>query len=455
MENTIAKRNFILLVLIPCIQSVFFVLSLYFKINVHAGFTTILLIAANLTMAFLVSRGKVAMMPGILIMIIIAAHSLIGQRIAPDDLTEGAIIVTNILVLYVGLEIYNNLPRIHLILYLAGYAVLFVVFILVMRNAQPLFILSLFGLAGTARNFRLLAYFWALVLSFTVFQPYSWQTAIILFLILKVYFSINGNNPGRAVILFLICGLAFMFLVLFPAIVVIAGEDFRNIYNTLKSRPFMNALTITLISSTLSTIILAAFCIPLSYALSRLEFFGKKLILSLIDIPIIIPQSAAGIMLLSIFGREQYLGGIIFGITGLRFDGTIAGIILAQVFVAMPFMIKSALSSFNSIPRGMEETARSLGASPLGAFTRVVLPLASNGITTGMILSWARAAGEFGAVLLIAESPETSPVYIYNKFLSSGLYETTPAVVTLVLFSICIFLAMQYSISLIKTRGSN
>ena len=168
-------------------------------------------------------------------------------------------------------------------------------------------------------------------------------------------------------------------------------------------------------------------------------------LLSLIDIPIIIPQSAAGIAMLQLFGKQQYLGELLFNIFGIRFDGTVLGICLAQIFTAMPFLMKSALASFEAVPPALERSARTLGASAFSAFRRIALPLSAKGLFIGAVLAWARAAGEFGAVLFIAAYPVTAPIAVYNRFTSVGLVQAAPLVSTLLLFSLLMFFLLQLS----------
>jgi molybdate/tungstate transport system permease protein len=305
-------------------------------------------------------------------------------------------------------------------------------------------LLSIMGLCATIREPKLLAYFLALVFSFTFCQPYAWEAALVSFFFLKMMFSIrSGTFSSRTAVIFLGCGAALVFLVLLPVLVIIMQEDPRNIINILKMADIRRAIYLTLVTATLSSIILALFCIPLAYAVSRLQFRGKNLLLSFIDIPIVIPQSAAGLALLAVFSKQQILGGVLFTVFGLRFDGTVLGICLAQVFVAMPFLMKSGLAAFDSVQVMYEQASRTLGASSFSAFWRIALPLASRGIFIGFVLAWARAAGEFGAVLFIAPYPVTAPVAVYNRFTSVGVVQAAPLVAALLLFSLVMFFFLQ------------
>jgi molybdate/tungstate transport system permease protein len=364
---------------------------------------SLLLLGANAVLFVWTVRGSVGALEGIGAMLVIAGHALIGQHIAPDALTSGAILMVNILVLYVGFKVFKELSAVHCAAFVGSYFLLFLIFIVLTANAEALFLLSLFGLAATARDLRLLAYFWAIVLSFTVCQPYNWEALVISFFVLKIMFSAKGRIPSVTSMVFLGAGLALLFFVLLPVAVLLLGEYPQSIGNIIGQARIRNAIYITLITATISTVFLAAFCIPLAYAISRLKFFGKPLLLSLIDVPIVIPQSVA----------------------------------------AMPFIMKSSIAAFDSVPHGLEIAARTLGASSFDSFKRVALPLAAKGLFLGAVLAWARAAGEFGALLFLAPYPETAPVAAYNRFASVGLVETAPLVTTLLLFSLAMFFLLQ------------
>jgi molybdate/tungstate transport system permease protein len=113
------------------------------------------------------------------------------------------------------------------------------------------------------------------------------------------------------------------------------------------------------------------------------------------------------------------------------------------MFTAMPFLMKNALTAFDAVPLSLEQSARTLGASAFGTFWRVALPLSSKGVFIGAVLAWARAAGEFGAVLFLAAYPVTAPIAVYNRFISVGLVQAAPLVAALLLFSIIMFFLLQ------------
>ena len=412
---------------------------------------TLLLLAANAVIVGLYLRrgGDFVVYGGLAF--IVASHGVLGQRLAPDSLTSGAMLMVNILVFYVGVKISQTLPWRHLAAFAGSYLLLYYLFIVKMENAEALFLLALLGLAATGRDFRLLAYFWALALSFTFCQPYAWQAALGSFFLLKAAFSLPRGRRLDAAGLFLGVGFALVFLVLLPVLALLFGEDVRNLANTLESPRVRDALWMTLATASATTAVLAVVLIPFAYALARRDFFGKALLLSVIDIPVVIPQSAAGLAILSSFGRHQYLGELLFSATGLRVDGAALGICLAQAFVAMPFLVKGSMAAFEAVPPALEDAARLLGASGLGAFLRVAVPIAAKGLLASLALTWARAAGEFGAVLFVAPFPETAPIAVYNRFASVGVAESAPLVSTLLLFSLAMFFLLRLAERLAPT----
>jgi molybdate/tungstate transport system permease protein len=416
----------------------------------YDGFLLVLL-AINAFVCIWSWRGNGDPLLSLGFVLMVLGHGVVGHHLAPTSVTSAAMLMGNLLTLYVGLQLFRNCSRVHQILFVASYVLLYVLFVKWLDNAEPLFLVALLGLAGTARDLKLLSYFWALVFSFTFAQPFAWETTIISFFILKMMYSAKTRIPSKAAMLFLGVGLLLLFLVLFPIAVMMMGESAYNLLNVFKNRDVLQAVGITLITATCATGFLAILSLPLAYALTRVEFAGKAILLSLIDVPIIIPQSVAGIALLTVFGKQQILGGFLFHVFGLRFDGTMLGIVVAQIFVALPFFIKGAMAAYDAVPEKYEMAARSLGANSFAAFSRVAVPLAARGLFLSAIIAWARAAGEFGAVFFIAASPETAPIAVYTRFMSQGLAETAPLVSWLLIFSLAMFFLLQLAARLMPS----
>lgn len=161
------------------------------------------------------------------------------------------------------------------------------------------------------------------------------------------------------------------------------------------------AAALTLLTTGLSLLITVTLGTPLAYALARWQFPLKRLLNVLVELPIVMPPAVAGLALLVTFGRRGMLGGVLDGL-GVSIPFTTAAVILAQTFVSMPFYVRSAVVGLLAVPREIEEAAQVDGASSQETFWWVTLPLASRAIAAGLLLSWARAVGEFGATLLFA-----------------------------------------------------
>ena len=172
--------------------------------------------------------------------------------------------------------------------------------------------------------------------------------------------------------------------------------------------------------TTLTTVILTILCgTPVAYLIARKEFPGKWALDALIDLPVVLPPSVAGIALLVTFGRRSLAGGLL-GSLGIELPFTAGAVILAQLFVASPYYVKTLAVAFASVDRDLEQAAAIDGASRLQVFRRVTLPLSLRGAFGGAIMTWARALGEFGATILFAGNfpgrTQTMPLAIYIGF---------------------------------------
>lgn len=253
-------------------------------------------------------------------------------------------------------------------------------------------------------------------------------------------------RTSKTIILFVILGgLLFAFLAL--PIVNIFVEQF-----TLRLPAFVNAATdpivlkavgLSLFAAFLSVLIAFGLGVPLAYLLARKKFRGKGIIEGIIDLPMAIPHTVAGIALLAVLGS----GGIIGGTTEpfLKFEAALPGIVGAMLFVSAPFMINSAREGFQSVDPHLENVARNLGASEWQAFQKVSFPLAFPHIFSGAVMTWARAISEFSAViLLVGFFPMIAPGLIWSKFYSSGLGAAMAVAVLLLLVVLPTFIILRY-----------
>ncbi len=244
-------------------------------------------------------------------------------------------------------------------------------------------------------------------------------------------------------------GLVFAFLggvLLLFIIAPIAGIYWDSIggplADTIRSEEVRESIWLSLWISMAATLFFSLFAIPLAYLLARRSFPLKGIVNGIIDVPIVIPHSAAGIAVLSVITRESLLGRVA-GPLGIRFVGQPAGIMLAMAFVSIPFLINSARDGFAAVPERLEKIALTLGASHSRMFFTVSVPLAWRSILSGFILMWARGMSEFGAVVIVAYNPKTAPVLIYEWFTSFGLKYATPAAALFVTVCLLIFVGLR------------
>jgi molybdate/tungstate transport system permease protein len=223
---------------------------------------------------------------------------------------------------------------------------------------------------------------------------------------------------------------------------MIFGVNPDILWDTLFTPEVMSSIWLTLYAALIATAVGCLFGVPLAYLLARHDFRGKKLLESIIDIPIVIPHSAAGIALLFVFGRNYFLGKA-FGSIGIDFVDSVPGIIIAMLFVSIPFLVDSAAEGFRQVDTRLENVSRSLGASRWQTFLRVTLPLSWRSIISGNIMMWARGLSEFGAVMILAYHPMIAPVLVYERFSTHGLEYSQPVAVILIVISVAIFVILR------------
>ena len=237
---------------------------------------------------------------------------------------------------------------------------------------------------------------------------------------------------GALVLLFIIAPIAGMFLRTPLADFIETGGD----------GDVQRSIWLTLGTSFLATFLFAIMAIPLAYLLARRDFRGKKVVMAVIDLPIVIPHSAAGIAILGFISRDSVLGTIASSL-GLDLVGNPLGISIAMAFVSIPFLINAARDGFSSVPVRLEKVAMDLGASPLRTFLTISLPLAWRHVVSGLILMFARGMSEFGAVVIVAYHPMITPVLIYERFGAFGLKYARPAAAIFVGVCLVFFIALR------------
>jgi molybdate transport system permease protein len=181
----------------------------------------------------------------------------------------------------------------------------------------------------------------------------------------------------------------------------------------------LDAMRLSALTSTLTLALAVVFGTPVAYVLARRDFPGRHVIDLLVDLPIVLPPTVAGVALLVAFGRRGVLGGQLDS-AGIEVAFTTAAVVLAQLFVSAPFYIRTVKAGFEAVDPAYEGVAATLGATPLRIFWRIVLPLSWPSVLAGAILCWARALSELGATLVFAgnfpERTQTMPLAIIGVF---------------------------------------
>ena len=239
--------------------------------------------------------------------------------------------------------------------------------------------------------------------------------------------SARRRTVGRRREPVLLAGGAFgALLILFLALPVVAlvvraflGESFLEV---VRERVLLDALVLSLTTTLASLALAVIFGTPLAFLLARRRFRGAGLVETLVDLPIVLPPSVAGLALLLLLGRRGVVGGPLDAF-GINIPFTTFAVVLAQAFVATPFYVRSARSGFLAIDRDLEDAARMDGAGEWAVVRWISMPLAAPAIAAGLVMAWARALGEFGATIMFAGNVEgrtqTLPLLVYSEFQSS------------------------------------
>ena len=216
--------------------------------------------------------------------------------------------------------------------------------------------------------------------------------------------------------LFVLPALLLMALLGLPLLTLLVRAIAPDFFASILSDSALAALKLSLITSGLSLVISLVTGTPLAYMLARWDFKGKAVLELLIDLPIVLPPSVAGLALLITFGRQGIFGSLL-ALIGISLPFSTAAVVIAQTFVSAPLYVRAARIGFAEIDPQLEEAAVVEGASNWQMFREVMLPLAGRALTSGAILTWTRALGEFGATILFAGNLEgvtqTMPLAIY------------------------------------------
>lgn len=253
--------------------------------------------------------------------------------------------------------------------------------------------------------------------------------------------AVRSSTPPFNPVLVVLAGLCALFFVL-PLAGLVARTPWSSTLSVVSNPEVQMALKLSLVCSLASTAMAAVLGVPLAWALARVRFPGKNLLRGITTLPMVLPPVVGGVALLLAFGRRGLVGQPIADLTGLGLTFTTAGVIVAEAFVSMPFLIITVEAGLRSMDVRFEDAARTLGAGRWTVFRRVTVPLIGPSLAAGAVLAWSRALGEFGATITFAGSfpgtTQTAPLAIYNDLDSGQL----PSAIMLSLVMIVVSLAV-------------
>jgi molybdate transport system permease protein len=237
---------------------------------------------------------------------------------------------------------------------------------------------------------------------------------------------------------FLMISVALICLVLYSPLSVLA--------ESLVNPEIQFAILLSLITSIVSTLICIVIAVPVGYALARYQFPGKRIASLVLTLPLTLPPLVAGIALLLFFGTTPW--GQALELAGFAVIFTPLGIVVAEVFVNLPYMTRIMRSSFSTVNPRFEYVAKTLGCTDTSAFFQVTLPMARQGLLAGTVITWSKSMGEFGAVLMLAGATtmrtETLPIALYLNISAGDLNLAVAAATILILISLLALCTVEY-----------
>jgi molybdate/tungstate transport system permease protein len=243
------------------------------------------------------------------------------------------------------------------------------------------------------------------------------------------------KHQGFNFIILILSGITLVYIV-FPLTTILTFLEPANLLESLTRPQIWDAFILSLITATISTSLLCLFGIPLAYFLARYsDFRGKFILRVIVIIPLVLPPLASGALLLGMFSPTSFL---IQALPEIGFTQSMLGIIIAQTYVASPFIILASQAAFESVDKSYENVARVLGKNNFQIFFKVSLPLAKIGILVGVIMSWVRAVGELGATMMMTYNPHTISIQIFEDNAIGGLSQAVPSIILVIILSVLV-----------------
>ena len=237
----------------------------------------------------------------------------------------------------------------------------------------------------------------------------------------------------------LIPGLVAITFLVLPLVGLLTQAPWGSFGSIVNSPTALDALRLSLLTSVVATMLAATLGIPLAWLLAREILPATGVLRALVLVPLLIPPVVSGVALLSVFGRRGLLGQYLYSTFGIQLPFTTAGVVLAEAFVAMPFLVITLEGAFRSLDGRFEEAAATLGASAWVSFRRITMPLVGPSVVAGAVLCWARALGEFGATITFAgnfpSTTQTMPLAVYTALESD---RSAAIALSIVLLIVCV-----------------
>ena len=244
---------------------------------------------------------------------------------------------------------------------------------------------------------------------------------------------------------FSILGGSLLLFIVLPLVSILLGTTPYSLWLALAAPDVLRSIGLTFTAAAVATALAIFTGVPLAYLLARRVFYGKRLVEALVNLPIVIPHTAAGVALLLVFGRRGLLGQWLTPL-GIVFTDNFAGIVVGMLFVSLPFLVNLSREAFALIDEELERVAWIDGATPWQAFWHVTLPQAWRGVLAGALMMWARGISEFGAVVILAYHPKIVPVLVFERFEGFGLVAAQPVAALLVLVALITFIFLRLSL---------
>lgn len=256
----------------------------------------------------------------------------------------------------------------------------------------------------------------------------------------------SGRGNQRPPALLVVLGVLGALVFVLPLVGLLSRTPWRRLPDLIGSPIVVDALRLSLLTSLAAAVISVVLGVPLAWLLARVEFPGRHIVRSIVTLPMVLPPVVGGAALLFALGRRGVVGEPLESATGFILPFSTWGVILANVFVAMPFLVITVEGALSNVDQRYEQAAASLGASRMTVFGKVTLPMIAPSLRAGTVLAWARALGEFGATVTFAGNlqgrTQTLPLAV---FVALGTDRDTAVAISLVLVvvSLVVLLSMR------------